>query len=118
MTSRALKAEFLLAGCEAKLFWRPFLLLSQVLPQADLPKMAAFLRLRLKVYGIAIALCPQRKIPGEEKNHGNRKTHKIVKARLDSRCFSWTDGCSRCATFPLFALFFLFRFRIKFPSRG
>jgi hypothetical protein len=37
------------------------LLLSQVLPQADLPKMAAFLRLRLKVYGIAIALCPSGK---------------------------------------------------------
>ena len=47
--------------------WRPFLLLSQVLPQADLPKMAAFLRLRLKVYGIAIAICPSGKRPSEEK---------------------------------------------------
>ena len=47
--------------------WRPFLLLSQVLPQADLPKMAAFLRLRLKVYGIAIAICPSGKLPSEEK---------------------------------------------------
>jgi hypothetical protein len=36
------------------------LLLSQVLPQADLPKMAAFLRLRLKAYGIAIANLSQR----------------------------------------------------------
>jgi hypothetical protein len=68
MTSRALKAGFLLTGCEAKLFWRPFLLLSQVLPQADLPKMAAFLRLGSKVYGIAIAICPSGKIEREEKN--------------------------------------------------
>jgi hypothetical protein len=58
------------------------------LPQADLPKMAAFLRLRLKVYGIAIALYPSGKIPSEEKNHGNTKRHKMVKARLDSHCFS------------------------------
>jgi hypothetical protein len=57
MTSRVLKAGLLLTGCEAKLL-RPFLLLSQVLPQADLPKMAAFLRSRLKVYGLAIAICP------------------------------------------------------------
>jgi hypothetical protein len=66
MTSRALKAGFLLTGCEAKL-WRPFLLLAQVLSQADLPKIAAFLRLRLKVYGLAIAICPSGKIPSEEK---------------------------------------------------
>jgi hypothetical protein len=36
------------------------LLLSQVLPQAHLPKMAVFLRLGLKVYGIAIANLSQR----------------------------------------------------------
>ena len=78
LTWRVLKAGFLLTGCEAKL-WRPFLLMSQFLPQADLPKMAALLRLRLKVYGLAIAICPSGKIPSEEKKSWKEKGIKLLK---------------------------------------
>jgi hypothetical protein len=80
MTSLALKAGLLLTGCEANYSWRPFLLLFQVLPQVDLPKMAAVLRLRLKVYGLTIAICPS----GENSQRGEKimeieKRIKLVK---------------------------------------
>ena len=52
----------------------------QVLLRADLLQMAAFLRSRLKVYGIAIAFCPSGKIPSEEKKIMEKeKGIKVVK---------------------------------------
>jgi hypothetical protein len=50
-------------------------------------KMAAFDRpITLESHGIAVALCPSGKFPSGKKCHANKKSHKIVKARLAS-CF-------------------------------
>jgi hypothetical protein len=51
-------------------------------------KMAAFdLPIALESHGIAVALLSQRgKFPSGGKCHANRKSHKIVKARLESCC--------------------------------
>jgi hypothetical protein len=67
MTSRALKAGLLLTGCEAKLLLASiFVIVLSSAAGRFIPNIAAFLRLRLKVYGIAIAICPSGKIPSEE----------------------------------------------------
>jgi hypothetical protein len=70
--------------------------------------MAAFDRpITLKGYGIAIALCPSGKFQSEEKKgYAIGKSHKSVKARLESSCLDRFGGCRNAASL-LFAIFFL-----------
>jgi hypothetical protein len=119
MTSRALKAGLLLTGCEAKLLLASIFVIVSSSAAGRFTQNGSVSAITFEsLWHRDCTLSQREKFPARRKNHGNRKPHKIVKAGLESRCFSWTGGCSRCATFPLFALFFLFRFRIKSPSRG
>jgi hypothetical protein len=49
-----------------------------------------------------------------EKSHANGKRHKTTEARLERCCLRGVGDDGGCDPFHFFALFFLFRFRIKF----
>jgi hypothetical protein len=82
---------------------RPFLLSSAA---AGLPKWRRLIfRLPLKVMASPLRF-PAGKFPSGGKCHANRKSYKIVKARLENCCLGRIGGCGRHAIIP-FALFFL-----------